>query len=78
MTHTFEEYEKRLWHEIEVIKRMGYAGYQAATSSRPIIHIMSNRALPHKSAKGVFCLKKHIDRFYDYRLSRSRSSLPVS
>jgi len=27
MTHTFEEYEKRLWHEIEVIKRMGYAGY---------------------------------------------------
>jgi len=27
LTHTFEEYEKRLWHEIEVIKRMGYAGY---------------------------------------------------
>jgi DNA polymerase-3 subunit alpha len=27
MTHSFEEYEKRLWHEIEVIKRMGYAGY---------------------------------------------------
>src|SRR5260370_38375838 len=24
---TFEEYEKRLSHEIEVIKRMGYAGY---------------------------------------------------
>src|SRR5437870_5931659 len=24
---TFEEYEKRLWHEMEVIKRMGYAGY---------------------------------------------------
>src|SRR5712672_513027 len=27
LTHTFEEYEKRLCHEIEVIKRMGYAGY---------------------------------------------------
>jgi DNA polymerase-3 subunit alpha len=27
LTRTFEEYEKRLWHEIEVIKRMGYAGY---------------------------------------------------
>lgn len=27
LEHTFEEYEKRLWHEIEVIKRMGYAGY---------------------------------------------------
>jgi DNA polymerase-3 subunit alpha len=27
LKHTFEEYEKRLWHEIEVIKRMGYAGY---------------------------------------------------
>jgi DNA polymerase-3 subunit alpha len=27
LTHTFEEYEKRLWHEIEVIKRMGYSGY---------------------------------------------------
>src|SRR5881227_1185767 len=27
MTHTFSEYEQRLWHEIEVIKRMGYAGY---------------------------------------------------
>ena len=27
LTHTFEQYEKRLWHEIEVIKRMGYAGY---------------------------------------------------
>jgi DNA polymerase III subunit alpha len=27
MTHSFEEYEKRLSHEIEVIKRMGYAGY---------------------------------------------------
>src|SRR5437016_9151590 len=27
MTHTFEEYEKRLGHEIEVIKGMGYAGY---------------------------------------------------
>src|SRR6266403_5617915 len=26
LTHTFEEYEKRLWHEIEVINRMGYAG----------------------------------------------------
>src|SRR5256714_4303450 len=23
----FEDYEKRLWHEMEVIKRMGYAGY---------------------------------------------------
>jgi DNA polymerase-3 subunit alpha len=27
LVHTFEEYEKRLWHEMEVIKRMGYAGY---------------------------------------------------
>ena len=27
LSHTFEEYEKRLWHEMEVIKRMGYAGY---------------------------------------------------
>src|SRR5256886_1109725 len=27
MSHTFSEYEQRLWHEIEVIKRMGYAGY---------------------------------------------------
>src|SRR5882672_1272573 len=27
LTHTFGEYEKRLWHEIEVIKRMGYSGY---------------------------------------------------
>ena len=27
LKHTFESYEKRLWHEIEVIKRMGYAGY---------------------------------------------------
>lgn len=24
---SFQDYEKRLWHEIEVIKRMGYAGY---------------------------------------------------
>src|SRR5205807_2208389 len=23
----FEDYDKRLWHEMEVIKRMGYAGY---------------------------------------------------
>src|SRR5438105_5679086 len=27
LVRTFEEYEKRLWHEMEVIKRMGYAGY---------------------------------------------------
>ncbi len=27
LKHTFEEYEQRLFHEIEVIKRMGYAGY---------------------------------------------------
>ena len=27
LMHTFEEYEKRLWHEMAVIKRMGYAGY---------------------------------------------------
>src|SRR2546421_7642989 len=27
MTHTFSEYEQRLSHEIDVIKRMGYAGY---------------------------------------------------
>src|SRR5437016_3418204 len=27
LKHTFEEYEARLSHEIEVIKRMGYAGY---------------------------------------------------
>src|SRR5437762_1672680 len=27
MSHTFSEYEQRLSHEIEVIKRMGYAGY---------------------------------------------------
>jgi DNA polymerase-3 subunit alpha len=27
LTRSFEEYEKRLWHEMEVIKRMGYAGY---------------------------------------------------
>ena len=25
--HTFDQYQNRLWHEIEVIKRMGYAGY---------------------------------------------------
>src|SRR5580765_1240698 len=27
LTHSFSDYEQRLWHEIEVIKRMGYAGY---------------------------------------------------
>jgi DNA polymerase-3 subunit alpha len=27
LNHTFQEYEHRLFHEIEVIKRMGYAGY---------------------------------------------------
>src|SRR2546428_2571425 len=27
MSHTFSDYEQRLSHEIEVIKRMGYAGY---------------------------------------------------
>jgi DNA polymerase-3 subunit alpha len=27
LKHTLEEYEKRLWREIDVIKRMGYAGY---------------------------------------------------
>lgn len=27
LKHTFDEYESRLLHEIEVIKRMGYAGY---------------------------------------------------
>lgn len=27
LTRPMEEYEKRLWHEMEVIKRMGYAGY---------------------------------------------------
>src|SRR5438874_811064 len=27
LKHTFEEYEARLSHEIQVIKRMGYAGY---------------------------------------------------
>ncbi|PYJ52611.1 MAG: DNA polymerase III subunit alpha, partial [Verrucomicrobia bacterium] len=27
LMHTFEEYEKRLWHEMAVIKRMGYSGY---------------------------------------------------
>jgi DNA polymerase III subunit alpha len=27
LTHTFEEYEKRLNHEMDVIKRMGYSGY---------------------------------------------------
>ena len=27
LTHAFSDYEQRLWHEIEVIKRMGYAGY---------------------------------------------------
>jgi len=27
LKHTFEEYQQRLCHEIEVIKRMGYAGY---------------------------------------------------
>jgi DNA polymerase-3 subunit alpha len=27
LTRPFEDYEKRLWHELEVIKRMGYAGY---------------------------------------------------
>ncbi len=27
LTRPFEDYDKRLWHEMEVIKRMGYAGY---------------------------------------------------
>src|SRR5687767_1075115 len=27
LTCSLEEYEKRLWHEMQVIKRMGYAGY---------------------------------------------------
>jgi len=27
LTRPFSDYEQRLWHEIEVIKRMGYAGY---------------------------------------------------
>src|ERR1041384_2128179 len=27
LTHSFSDYEQRLWHEIEVIKLMGYAGY---------------------------------------------------
>lgn len=27
LNHSFSDYEQRLWHEIEVIKRMGYAGY---------------------------------------------------
>src|SRR5947207_13675935 len=27
MSNSFSDYEQRLWHEIEVIKRMGYAGY---------------------------------------------------
>jgi len=27
LTRSFADYEKRLWHEMEVIKRMGYAGY---------------------------------------------------
>ncbi len=27
LKHTLAEYQKRLWHEMEVIKRMGYAGY---------------------------------------------------
>jgi DNA polymerase-3 subunit alpha len=27
LTNSFSDYEQRLWHEIEVIKRMGYAGY---------------------------------------------------
>jgi DNA polymerase III subunit alpha len=27
LAHSFSDYEQRLWHEIEVIKRMGYAGY---------------------------------------------------
>ena len=27
LTHSFSDYEQRLCHEIEVIKRMGYAGY---------------------------------------------------
>src|SRR5437762_594820 len=27
LVHPSEDYEKRLWHEMEVIKRMGYAGY---------------------------------------------------
>ena len=27
LKHTFDEYERRLFHEIDVIKRMGYAGY---------------------------------------------------
>jgi DNA polymerase-3 subunit alpha len=27
LTHSFSDYEERLWHEMEVIKRMGYAGY---------------------------------------------------
>jgi DNA polymerase-3 subunit alpha len=27
LTRPMEDYEKRLWHEMEVIKRMGYAGY---------------------------------------------------
>ena len=27
LNHPLEQYEKRLWHEMEVIKRMGYAGY---------------------------------------------------
>jgi DNA polymerase-3 subunit alpha len=27
LNRPFEDYDKRLWHEIQVIKRMGYAGY---------------------------------------------------
>ena len=27
LTCPMEDYEKRLWHEMQVIKRMGYAGY---------------------------------------------------
>lgn len=27
LTRPFADYDKRLWHEMEVIKRMGYAGY---------------------------------------------------
>src|SRR5499433_3579356 len=27
LTRPFSDYDQRLWHEIEVIKRMGYAGY---------------------------------------------------
>ncbi len=87
MKHPVSDYEQRLWHEIEVIKRMGYAGYFLIVWD--FVKYAKENGIPVGPGRGssagslvAYCLgitdidPLHYDLFFERFLNPERVSMP--